>query len=168
VDCVASGDAATSWLHEQRADLLILDFMLPDTNAERLLDSLGELRPSHVIVMTGCGDERTAVSMLRLGVFDYVVKAEGFLDDLELSIRRAMAHIDVQEQLRRKIADLEAVTARLRVAEKFEAIGRLAGAPSNRVCAAAQIRAARVRCRPRRSTPSRSSCRPSRPSSRPS
>jgi two-component system cell cycle sensor histidine kinase/response regulator CckA len=64
--------------------------------------------------------------MLRLGVFDYVVKSGQFLDDVELSIRRAMAHLDVQEQLRKKSDDLEVMAARLRVSEKFEAVGRLA------------------------------------------
>jgi two-component system, cell cycle sensor histidine kinase and response regulator CckA len=126
VECVSSGRDAIAWLREKHADLLVLDFMLPDTNAQQLLDSLTEIQPSHVIVMTGRGDEQTAVSMLRLGVFDYVVKSGQFLDDLELSIRRAMAHLAVEEQLRKKSDDLEAVTARLRVAEKFEAVGRLA------------------------------------------
>jgi two-component system cell cycle sensor histidine kinase/response regulator CckA len=126
VECVSSGRDAIAWLCENRADLLLLDFMLPDTNAQHLLDSLTEVQPSRVIVMTGRGDEQTAVSMLRLGVFDYVVKAGQFLEDLELSIRRAMAHLAVEEQLQKKSADLEAVTARLRVAEKFEAVGRLA------------------------------------------
>jgi signal transduction histidine kinase len=93
-----------------------------------LLDSLTEVQPSHVIVITGRGDEQTAVSMLLLGVFDYVVKSGQFLDDLELSIRRAMAHLAVEEQLRSKSDELEAVTARLRVVEKFEAVGRLAAA----------------------------------------
>jgi two-component system, cell cycle sensor histidine kinase and response regulator CckA len=126
VECVSSGRDAIAWLSEKHADLLVLDFMLPDTTAEQLLDSLTEIQPSHVIVMTGRGDEQTAVSMLRLGVFDYVVKSAQFLDDLELSIRRAMAHLAVQEQLRKTSDDLEAMTARLRVAEKFEAVGRLA------------------------------------------
>jgi two-component system cell cycle sensor histidine kinase/response regulator CckA len=128
VECVSSGRDASAWLREKRADLLVLDFMLPDTNAQHLLDSLTEIQPSQVIVMTGRGDERTAVSMLRLGVFDYVVKSGQFLDDLELSIRRAMTHLAVQEQLQTKSDELEAMTARLRVAEKFEAIGRLAAA----------------------------------------
>lgn len=126
VECVSSGSEAIAWLHEKHADLLLLDFMLPDTNAQQLLDSLTEVHPSHVIVMTGRGDEQTAVSMLRLGVFDYVVKSGQFLDDLELSIRRATSHLAVEEQLRKKSDDLEAVTTRLRVAEKFEAVGRLA------------------------------------------
>jgi signal transduction histidine kinase len=126
VECVSSGRDAIAWLREKHADLLLLDFVLPDTNAQLLLDILTDVTPSQVIVMTGRGDEQTAVSMLRLGVFDYVAKSGQFLDDLELSIRRAMAHLDVQEQLRKKSEDLEAVTARLRVTEKFEAVGRLA------------------------------------------
>jgi two-component system cell cycle sensor histidine kinase/response regulator CckA len=126
VECVSSGGDAIAWLRERRADLLLLDFMLPDTNAQQLLDRLTGIQPSHVIVMTGRGDEQTAVSMLRLGVFDYVVKSGQFLDDLELSIRRAMTHLAVQEELRKKSEDLDAMTARLRVAEKFEAFGRLA------------------------------------------
>jgi two-component system cell cycle sensor histidine kinase/response regulator CckA len=126
VECVGSGRDAIAWLRDKQLDLLVLDFMLPDTNAQHLLDSMTDVQPSHVIVMTGRGDEQTAVSMLRLGVFDYVVKSGQFLDDLERSIRRAMTHLDVQDQLQKKSDELEMMTARLRVAEKFEAVGRLA------------------------------------------
>ena len=40
VECVSSGRDAIAWLREKHADLVLLDFMLPDTNAQQLLDNL--------------------------------------------------------------------------------------------------------------------------------
>ncbi len=71
----ASGAEAMSWLSENHADLMLLDFKLPDMTAEDLVETLSEwklLIP--FIIITGLGDERVAVEMMKRGARDYLIK----------------------------------------------------------------------------------------------
>jgi len=90
--------------------LLLLDYQLPDMNAHTLVNELqkdGVLHP--FVIMTGHGDERLAVELMKLGAWDYLIKDDGFLDFLPLTVRRA------EDRLRR---ELELEQARAEVAER--------------------------------------------------
>jgi len=68
-------------------DLLLVDVRLPDGNG---LELLAEVRarawPLGVLMLTGSGDESLAVSALRSGADDYVVKAGRYLERLGASL----------------------------------------------------------------------------------
>src|SRR5437016_3717045 len=64
----ASGAAALDWLAANRADLMLLDLKLPDIQGRELVDRLalaGRCPP--FIIITGQGDERVAVEMMKRG-----------------------------------------------------------------------------------------------------
>lgn len=72
-------------------DAALLDVKLPDGSG---LDLLAELalaqRPFPIIVLTGSGSEETAVTALKGGATDYVVKRTGYLDQLPTIISDAI------------------------------------------------------------------------------
>ncbi len=98
VDLAASGEQALEMLQTRSYDLLALDNHLPGMSGLQLLSDLGEGRlgrdlsipPS--IMITGAGDEQTAVEALKLGASDYLVKdLEGsYLDLMPAVIRQAL------------------------------------------------------------------------------
>src|SRR4051812_46969384 len=70
-----TADEATAWLGSNRADLMLLDLKLETAEARELIQQLnarGTLIP--FIIITGQGDERVAVDMMKRGARDYLVK----------------------------------------------------------------------------------------------
>jgi PAS domain S-box-containing protein len=87
-------------------DVFLLDYYLPGLNA---LEVLKELRQAcglgvPVVLVTGRGDEETAVQALRLGATDYVVKNPGYLYQLPSVLENAF----YRAQLAREQAALRA------------------------------------------------------------
>ena len=99
------GVTALAALGEEGFDLIVLDYSLPDMRADSIIAA--ESRPPFVI-MTGRGDEATAVRLMRAGARDYVIKDSDFLDELPLVVARVLREIEVEDELARARASLEA------------------------------------------------------------
>ena len=89
--CVAVGDAGSAfeWMEGQSESFFLLfDHALPDARESEFLQRLKDQfpRPIPFVIMTGQGDERLAVEMMKQGARDYLVKDEGFLERLPLVI----------------------------------------------------------------------------------
>jgi diguanylate cyclase (GGDEF)-like protein len=71
-----SGREAIEKLREAEFDCLILDDQLGDTTGTELIAEMKPLldRPLPVVMVSGAGDERTAIAAMREGVFDYLRK----------------------------------------------------------------------------------------------
>jgi signal transduction histidine kinase len=79
---------------------VILDRRLPDGTAEDLLPRLRELAPhAAVIIVTGYADVGGAVSALRLGAADYILKPIN-PDELRARLERIAEHRRAEEELR--------------------------------------------------------------------
>src|SRR5690606_41826948 len=52
------------------------------------------------IIITGQGDERVAVEMMKRGASDYVVKEKDFLEVLPPVVDRVLAKLKIEERLR--------------------------------------------------------------------
>lgn len=70
----ADGDAGLDWLSANRADLVVLDVMLPGTDGLAILRHLRERGDTPVILLTARTDEVDRVVGLEMGADDYVVK----------------------------------------------------------------------------------------------
>ena len=84
-------------------DIITLDYSLPDAKGEQVLRQIKERLPNtEVIVISGQEDVGTAVSMLRQGAYDYLVKDENTLDRLW----NIVGKVDQQVRLRRENTQL--------------------------------------------------------------
>lgn len=71
-------------------DLLLTDLRIPDGSGFALLSYVRERRlPMAVVVITGQGDEEIAVSVLKAGANDYLVKRQDYLDRLWITLENA-------------------------------------------------------------------------------
>jgi signal transduction histidine kinase len=97
-----SGEAAKEALRTDRPDLMLLDLKLADTDAEQLLAEISaEAPPPPFVVITGQGDERVAVQMMKLGALDYLLKDAQFIHFLTGVVERALAQVEIRWQLER-------------------------------------------------------------------
>lgn len=100
-DMGLEGIGALSWaeasaiLAEREPDLIFLDFRLPDAETPRLVEQLAPQFP--VIVLTGYGSIRNAVSLIQAGAAEYLTKPVS-LDELEITIRRELANAEMRSR----------------------------------------------------------------------
>lgn len=125
---VSSGEESIAWLETHVADLVLLDLKLPGLRGEALLDRLDGLH-DHLpfIIITGQGDERVAVEMMKRGALDYLIKDVNFITMMPALVQRALARLQEQarlsaaeQALARSHAELERRVAE-RTAELMEA-----------------------------------------------
>ena len=85
-----SGKAALEMIESGAPDLILCDFKLGDTDGITLLAKIKSQFPRiPVIFITGYGDIKVAVDVMRLGAYDYVTKPL-FPDEILLTIRKAL------------------------------------------------------------------------------
>jgi len=95
-----NGGAALDWLSRESADLLLLDLKLGDVPAPDLVERLrNKGRYFPFIIVTGHGDERTVVEVMKQGALDYVMKDAGMLELLPSVVRRALAVVEREKRL---------------------------------------------------------------------
>ncbi len=140
IDVVSTCRDAMAKLAQPPAyDVALIDLRMPDQSG---LDFAREAKHRGLplppfIILSGRGDEAAAIASLKLGAADYVTKREGYLDQLQYTLERAIAHdrLDrIGEQLRAELAERKRIESerekleqQLREAQRMEAIGRLAG-----------------------------------------
>lgn len=119
----SSGLGALVWVEQHHADLMLLDLKLHDVEAPELILRLQQLPlvPPFVVI-TGQGDERVAVDMMKRGALDYLVKDGQFLELLPQVVRRTLAEADKD---RRLAAAEEALRRSERNLAKAQEIARL-------------------------------------------
>ena len=100
------GAETISKINENPKVILLLDYGLPDMKANQVIEKLQEM--GHIvpfIIMTGQGDERIAVEMMKLGARDYIVKDANFMDLLPQMISRVLERLATE----RKLDETEAI-----------------------------------------------------------
>lgn len=99
-----SGKIAKDWLAKNRPGLMLLDLKLQDIEARELIGQLTEARhcPPFIII-TGQGDERVAVDMMKRGAIDYLIKDVQFLEFVPSVVKRAFGQLND----RRRLQELE-------------------------------------------------------------
>jgi formate hydrogenlyase transcriptional activator len=97
---VGTGKDAIAAVQQHPDCLLLLDYFLSDTDGRQFLDQLNALGiVVPFVVMTGNGDERIAVEMMKLGARDYIVKQVDFTDLLIPVVERVLAQIATEQRL---------------------------------------------------------------------
>jgi two-component system response regulator HydG len=82
-------------LKDYKPDLLLTDFKLGDIDGIEVLKKAKEFMPELlVIVIAGYSDIKVAISVMKMGAFDYVTKPL-FPDEILLNIRKALSEENV-------------------------------------------------------------------------
>ena len=82
--------------------VVLLDYFLPDMNGKQIIMSLREEQITlPLIIITGNGDERIAVDIMKLGARDYIIKERGFIENLPKIIRRTIESMAAEKELAR-------------------------------------------------------------------
>jgi two-component system, sensor histidine kinase and response regulator len=82
---------AVALLAANRYDCAFLDYGLPDGNGLNLIRSASQLNVQHpLVVLTGQGDERIAVDLMKAGATDYLPKSQISAETLTQVLRTAI------------------------------------------------------------------------------
>ncbi len=97
-----TGSEALEWIRRNPDEkvLYLLDYNLYDMSGEEMVRTLkNEDINIPFVIITGHGDEKTAVEMMKLGALDYMVKDSSFIDLLPTVVYQVINHLNVQQQL---------------------------------------------------------------------
>jgi len=92
---------ARAFLAEYTPDIAFFDFHLPDGQGTDLLPVNREAATFPVVLLTGSGDEQTAVQAMKSGAIDYLVKGPSTLAEMPHIVERTLrewGHIRKQRQ----------------------------------------------------------------------
>lgn len=113
VATAGSGSSALEWLAHHSVDLMLLDLKMKDVGGPALLKRLRrDDAPVPFIVVTGQGDEKVAVDVMKQGALDYVMKDTALLDLLPSVVKRAIAAVENERALTKAQASLRESEAR--------------------------------------------------------
>lgn len=94
---------------DENPDIISLDYTLPDMNGKQILKEIMKRQsPPQVIIVSGQQDIDTAVDLLRIGAYDYIVKGIDTREKINIAIEKIIEKIELQEEnktLREAIAD---------------------------------------------------------------
>jgi PAS domain S-box-containing protein len=97
-----TGHEALEWLRDNSEQnlLLLLDYQLYEMSGEQVIKIL---RKDNIeipfVIITGHGDEKTAVEMMKLGALDYMIKDSSFIDLLPTVVQQVINHLDIEAKL---------------------------------------------------------------------
>ncbi len=115
VAVATTGHEALQSIRGQDFSVALLDLRLPDFSGLDLLSHLkGQSPETEVILFTGHGGLDSALQALRLGAYDYLVKAELRFPDLQAVIDRALEHRRLAKSNRELLANLRQAQEELR------------------------------------------------------
>src|SRR6266700_6682233 len=100
VETVNSGEMAKRKLESAIYDVVVTDIKMPDINGIEVLKYAHQLSPdSAVILITAVDDYEAAVEAVKAGgATDYIRKGPGLVDDVRLSVARAMQKQSLNRQ----------------------------------------------------------------------
>jgi hypothetical protein len=107
-DCAKTGQEALDKSSGDENEILLIDYKLPDMTGSQLTKQLTQKyhKIPPVIVLTGFGNEKIAIEMMKEGVWDYMVKESDFIDILPQKIKHLCADIDKNKKLEKAEEDL--------------------------------------------------------------
>ncbi|MCB2196613.1 MAG: hybrid sensor histidine kinase/response regulator [Bacteroidetes bacterium] len=105
-----SGAEAVKIIKSEEIFLMLLDYKLTDITGKELLQQLSnENIEVPFIFMTGFGDERVAVEIMKLGAKEYLVKTGEFLNQIPVVVNRIAKEIENDEKFKRMQKELESL-----------------------------------------------------------
>lgn len=105
---------AIEYLKDNKPDLIISDFIMPEMNGLEFLTEAKKLYPEvSMILLTGYADKENAIRAINeIGLYKYIEKPWDN-DDLMMNIKNGIERSHLLENLRNKIAELEVAKKQL-------------------------------------------------------
>jgi two-component system, NtrC family, response regulator PilR len=126
VETVSSGESAKKKIESQAHDVIVSDIRMPDVTGIELLEHAQTTRnPASFILMTAVPKLDTAIRALNLGAYRYVVKTDKLVEELKLTVARALEEMALREEnsrLRRELLRVFAHNNIVGHSRKIEAI----------------------------------------------
>ena len=99
VETFSTAEVAMEAMENRPPDLVLLDIGLPGMDGIKALSIIKDLHPDMMVIMiTAYEDMSTAVSAMKLGAYDYVVKPL-HMDALEMAILNALETIKLRKEI---------------------------------------------------------------------
>ena len=99
VETVSAGEAAKKKLSSANYEVLITDIKMPQTDGIEVLRFARQSSPeTSVILITAVEDYEAAVLAVKGGAFDYIHKGPGLLDEVKISVGRAIETLALQRE----------------------------------------------------------------------
>lgn len=94
----SDGTKAIEILKNEKYDLVLCDFKLPDFNGLELIQKIKVINPeAALLVITGYSDVKVAVEAIKLGAYDYVTKPL-YPDEILITVEKALESKQKQKQ----------------------------------------------------------------------
>jgi len=102
---VTSGRACLEYLRSRPTDIVITDVQMPGMSGLELCEQLRMRHPDSLsIVLTGHGNLETAITAIRVGAYDFLMKPVK-IDALAIAVQRAVEHLALKREVKRLRAD---------------------------------------------------------------
>lgn len=86
-------------MHE-RPDVITLDYRLPGMNGEEILRKIKEIDPSvEIIIISEQENISTAVDLLKLGAYDYIVKSKNIKDRILTTVSNIQSKVALKKRI---------------------------------------------------------------------
>ncbi|TBR60300.1 hypothetical protein B4U84_05310 [Westiellopsis prolifica IICB1] len=125
-----TGTQGIKWCQQEIPDVILLDFLLPDGDGLEFLQQIRKLLKNTqcaVIMLTGQGDEMTAVKAMKSDAQDYLLKDDLTAQILQRAIHHAVEQMHLTRQLEKSREQQQligAIALRIRQTLKLEVILR--------------------------------------------
>lgn len=95
-----NGADAIDRVAESKDSLLLLDYGLPDMTGMDVIQTLSRKKKKvPFVLVTGKGNENIAIDMMKRGAMDYIIKDDGFIEELPAKIRSVLAALDWEKDI---------------------------------------------------------------------
>ena len=100
VEVSPDGKDALALVGRHVPSLMLVDYRLPDMTGRDLMVSLNERGVAvPFVMMTGQGDERLAVEIMKLGAADYLIKDTDLIERLPAAVERILKSVALKRRL---------------------------------------------------------------------
>lgn len=84
---------------KEKPHIITLDYTLPDYNGKEVLERITKISPdTQVIIVSGQSDINTAIDLLKIGAYDYIVKGVDTREKIEISIKKIIETFKLKEE----------------------------------------------------------------------
>jgi len=84
---------------EEKPDIVSLDYTLPDSNGKDILVQIKkELPETQVIIVSGQSDINTAIDLLKIGAYDYIVKGVDTREKISIAIEKIIEKFELTDE----------------------------------------------------------------------